>query len=175
MSDQSQLLKRAARLFALALKAREEGHLDYAERLTKRASGILEQPTALERLGTQKSQRILERPTQTMRSVHGRRPISSRAGWERAGQLSGRSAHCAIALFIEDELPHWGSALACACAEPCPLHCSKNSQLRGASGQQATSPSTRGIRRHREPLSLQPLGLSSPGFAVAFSQAHQLR
>ena len=57
MSDQSQSLKRAAHLFALSLKAREEGHLDYAERLTQRASEILNHPTALERLGT-----------------HGRRP-----------------------------------------------------------------------------------------------------
>ena len=106
MSDQSQSLKRAAHLFALSLKAREEGHLDYAERLTQRASEILNHPTALERLGTQNGQRIPECPTQTMRSVHGRRPIQ-RPSWLGAlqGTLSGRSAHCAIALIIEDEPP----------------------------------------------------------------------
>jgi hypothetical protein len=53
MSDQSQLLTRAARLLSLALKACEEGHFDCAERFTQRASEILSHPTALERLGTQ--------------------------------------------------------------------------------------------------------------------------
>ena len=53
MSDQSHLLTRAARLFSLALKACEEGHLDCAERFTQRAFEILGHPTALERLGTQ--------------------------------------------------------------------------------------------------------------------------
>jgi hypothetical protein len=53
MSDQDQLQNRAARLLAMALKARQEGHLDYAERFTQRASEILDLPTALERLGAQ--------------------------------------------------------------------------------------------------------------------------
>jgi hypothetical protein len=48
MTDQLQ--NRAARLLAMALKAREEGHLDSAERFTQRASEILDQPSALERL-----------------------------------------------------------------------------------------------------------------------------
>ena len=38
MLNQDQLRNRAARLLALALKAREEGHLDNAERFTQRAS-----------------------------------------------------------------------------------------------------------------------------------------
>jgi hypothetical protein len=53
MSNQDQLRNRAAHLLAMALKAREEGHLDYAEHFTQRASEILNQSTALERLGTQ--------------------------------------------------------------------------------------------------------------------------
>jgi hypothetical protein len=44
---------RAARLLTMALNARNEGHLDYAERFTQRASEIANHPTALERLGTQ--------------------------------------------------------------------------------------------------------------------------
>jgi hypothetical protein len=54
MSDQDQLRNRSARLLAMALKAREDGHLDYADRLTQRAAEILEPSTALERLGTQR-------------------------------------------------------------------------------------------------------------------------
>ena len=53
MLDQDQLRSRAARLLAMAHKAREEGHLDYAEHFTQRASEILNQSKALERLGTQ--------------------------------------------------------------------------------------------------------------------------
>ena len=53
MSNQDQLQNRAAHLLAMALKAREEGHLDSAERFTQRAAEILDQPSALERLGTQ--------------------------------------------------------------------------------------------------------------------------
>jgi hypothetical protein len=60
MLDQDQLRNRAARLLAMARKAREEGHLDYAERFTQRASEILDQPTALERLGTQSGQKVAE-------------------------------------------------------------------------------------------------------------------
>jgi hypothetical protein len=48
MTDQLQ--NRAARLLAMALKAREEGHLDSAERFTQRASEILDQPSAPEGL-----------------------------------------------------------------------------------------------------------------------------
>ena len=62
MSDQDQLRNRAARLLAMALKAREEGHLDYAERFTQRASEILDLPTALERLGTQSGDKATDRP-----------------------------------------------------------------------------------------------------------------
>ena len=49
MSDQQR--NRAARLLAMALNARKEGHLDYAERFTQKAAEILEPSTALERLG----------------------------------------------------------------------------------------------------------------------------
>ena len=161
MSDQSQLLKRAARLFALALKAREEGHLEYAERLTQRASEILDQPTALERLGTQTGQRSIERATQATRSAHGRRPIGGRAGWDccwatvAAGPLRYRANHRGLAA------PQ-GPAL--ACAEP--LHCTKNSQLRGF--RKRHRPRRGAIRRHCEPLSLQPLGLSTQDLQLLF-------
>jgi hypothetical protein len=57
MSDQDQLQNRAARLLAMALKAREEGHPDYAEQLTQRAAEILDHPTALERLGTKSGEK----------------------------------------------------------------------------------------------------------------------
>jgi hypothetical protein len=60
MTDQLQ--NRAARLLAMALKAREEGHLDSAERFTQRASEILDQPSALERLGTQGGEKVIEHP-----------------------------------------------------------------------------------------------------------------
>ena len=53
MSDKDQLRNRSARLLAMALNARNEGHLDYAARFTQRASEILNHSTALERLGTQ--------------------------------------------------------------------------------------------------------------------------
>ena len=62
MLDQDQLRNRAARLLALALKARKEGHLDCAERFTQRASEILDHPTALERLGTQSGEKVAEQP-----------------------------------------------------------------------------------------------------------------
>ena len=54
MPTAHQLRNRATRLLAMAYKARKEGHLDYAERFTQRASEILDQSTALERLGTQR-------------------------------------------------------------------------------------------------------------------------
>jgi hypothetical protein len=54
MSDQDQLRNRSARLVAMAVNARSEGHLDYAQRFMQRASEILNHPTALERLGTQR-------------------------------------------------------------------------------------------------------------------------
>jgi hypothetical protein len=53
MSDEHQLRNRATRLLAMAYNARKESHLDCAERLTQRASEILNHPTTLERLGTQ--------------------------------------------------------------------------------------------------------------------------
>ena len=61
MSDQDKLQLLAARFFALALKAREEGYLDSAERFTKRASEILDRPTALD-LGTQSGKKVIENP-----------------------------------------------------------------------------------------------------------------
>jgi hypothetical protein len=52
------LRNRATRLLAMAYKARKEGHLDYADRFTQRASEILDRSTALERLGTQSGEKI---------------------------------------------------------------------------------------------------------------------
>jgi hypothetical protein len=62
MSDQDQLQIRAARLLAMALKAREEGHIDSAERFTQRAAEILNHPTALERFGTRSGENVTEQP-----------------------------------------------------------------------------------------------------------------
>jgi hypothetical protein len=84
MSDHDQLRNRAARLLTMALKARKEGHLDYAERFTQRASEILEQPTALERLGTQSGEKATEPPEPNAdRSRSHPRPIL-RAGRARS-------------------------------------------------------------------------------------------
>jgi hypothetical protein len=47
----------------MALKAREEGHPDYAEQLTQRAAEILDHPTALERLGTKSGEKHPEPKT----------------------------------------------------------------------------------------------------------------
>jgi rubrerythrin len=52
MSDKDQLRNRSARLVAMAVNARNEGHPDYAQCFMQRASEILSHPTALERLGT---------------------------------------------------------------------------------------------------------------------------
>ena len=60
MSDQGQLRYRASRLLAMAFNARQQGHGDYAERFAQRASEILYQPTALERLGTQSGKKVRE-------------------------------------------------------------------------------------------------------------------
>jgi hypothetical protein len=84
MSDQSQSLKRAAHLFALSLKAREEGHLDYAERLTQRASEILNQHTALERFGTQCCQKRNKGPHSNTDRRRGRALPTLRAGRARS-------------------------------------------------------------------------------------------
>jgi hypothetical protein len=62
MSDLDQLQMRAARFLAMALKARDEGHLDSAERFTQKAAEILDHPTALERLGTQSGAKVTEQP-----------------------------------------------------------------------------------------------------------------
>jgi hypothetical protein len=62
MWNAHQLRNRATRLLAMAYKARKEGHLDCAERFTQRAYEILDQPTALERLGTQSDERVTEHP-----------------------------------------------------------------------------------------------------------------
>jgi hypothetical protein len=48
MADAEQIRVRAARLFALALKAREDGKSDYADELTKLASEAFDQATRLE-------------------------------------------------------------------------------------------------------------------------------
>ena len=48
MSDAAQIRDRASRLFALALKAREDGLLDYAEQLIPLASEAVEQATTME-------------------------------------------------------------------------------------------------------------------------------
>ena len=48
MSDAEQVRVRAARLFALALKAREDGKCDYADELTKLASEAFDHATRLE-------------------------------------------------------------------------------------------------------------------------------
>jgi hypothetical protein len=48
MSDAEQIRVRAARLFALALKAREDEKLDYADELTKLASEAFDHATRLE-------------------------------------------------------------------------------------------------------------------------------
>jgi len=60
MWNAHQLRNRATHLLATAYKARKEGHLDCAERFTQRAAEILDQPTALERLGTQNGERVTE-------------------------------------------------------------------------------------------------------------------
>jgi hypothetical protein len=46
----------------MAYKARKEGHLDYADRFTQRASEIVDRSTALERLGTQSGAKVTEQP-----------------------------------------------------------------------------------------------------------------
>jgi len=48
MADAEQIRVRAARLFALALKAREDGKSDYADELTKLASEAFDHATRLE-------------------------------------------------------------------------------------------------------------------------------
>jgi hypothetical protein len=55
MSEQPRLATRGARLVAMALSARNEGHFGFAARLTQRAAEVRNRPTALERLGTQAS------------------------------------------------------------------------------------------------------------------------
>jgi hypothetical protein len=49
MSDANQLRDRATRLLALALKARDNGHPQYAEELTQLASEAFDQATDMER------------------------------------------------------------------------------------------------------------------------------
>jgi len=48
MSDAALMRDRASRLFALALKAREDGLLDYAEQLIQLASEAVEHATTME-------------------------------------------------------------------------------------------------------------------------------
>jgi hypothetical protein len=49
MDDADQLRNRATRLFLLAQKAREEGHPDYAEDLTRWAGEVVGQAVTAER------------------------------------------------------------------------------------------------------------------------------
>jgi hypothetical protein len=61
MSDADQLRDRATRLLALALKARDDGHPQYADELTQLAFEAFEQATDMERRlipnqGTQRPQ-----------------------------------------------------------------------------------------------------------------------
>jgi hypothetical protein len=49
MSDADQLRDRATRLLALALKARDDGHPQYADELTQLASEAFDQATDMER------------------------------------------------------------------------------------------------------------------------------
>jgi hypothetical protein len=49
MDDAERLRNRATRLFALAIRAREEGHMDYAAELTDLASEALAQAEEMER------------------------------------------------------------------------------------------------------------------------------
>ena len=49
MSDAEQLRDRATRLLALALKARDNGHRQYADELTQLASEAFDQATDMER------------------------------------------------------------------------------------------------------------------------------
>jgi hypothetical protein len=67
----------------MALKARQEGHFDYAEHFTLRASEILAQPTALERLGTQSGEKFTEHPRLEGRPCEAIVKIA--AGQARAG------------------------------------------------------------------------------------------
>jgi cellobiose-specific phosphotransferase system component IIA len=49
MSDADQLRDRATRLLALALKARDNGHFEYADELTQLASEAFDQAADMER------------------------------------------------------------------------------------------------------------------------------
>jgi hypothetical protein len=64
MLDPEQLRERATRLLAMALKAREDGHADYAERLTERASHLLDEATAMENHHTPKPEGSVGQPAQ---------------------------------------------------------------------------------------------------------------
>jgi hypothetical protein len=83
MRDQDPLRGRVARLLTMANEAREQGHLDYAERFTQRAAEILEPSTALERLGTQSGKRVAEHPERY-------RPRSHPRATKRTGRASSR-------------------------------------------------------------------------------------
>jgi hypothetical protein len=64
MPDPEQLRERATRQLAMALKAREDGHADYAERLTERASHLLDEATAIEGPHTPKPEARVHQPAQ---------------------------------------------------------------------------------------------------------------
>jgi hypothetical protein len=52
MNDTDRIRNRAIRLFALALRAREDGHHEYSERLTQVAMDALTHAEEMERLGS---------------------------------------------------------------------------------------------------------------------------
>jgi hypothetical protein len=70
VSDAHELRNRATRLLAMAYKAGKEGYLDRAERFTQRASEILDQPTALERVGVSTAKLLTARRGIPYRGEH---------------------------------------------------------------------------------------------------------
>ena len=93
MTDHVPLRDRAERLLAMARKAREEGHLDYAERFTQRAFEILGQPTVLERLGTQSCTKATEPPS---RNALAAIPTPVACTHTKAGQADYGAAGCPL-------------------------------------------------------------------------------
>jgi hypothetical protein len=52
MNDTDRIRNRAIHLFAMALKAREDGHSEYSDRLTQLAMDALTHAEEMERLGS---------------------------------------------------------------------------------------------------------------------------
>jgi len=71
----ARLRDRAARLFAMALRAREDGNDQYAEELTLLASEAIDQATDLESRAPQATRAMphVAQQTQQPQSAHGRR------------------------------------------------------------------------------------------------------